>query len=231
MSDLKYSVSVIHMSIEQQFSKEDLRNIGIRLHAARVLTGMRREEFAEKQDVSVTSIKNWELGRVLPRHDKIVSVLNTLKACGIFASQEWILYGNGLSPNYQSPELTQAFTPENAHNNEFIDEQIKLFLKAQRAKGFTPVVVSVSDNAMAPTYHKGDHVGAVLVSHEYVKGALANNHTTWLVTTTMGTFAPANLFFLGDRWFFNTAQRTELRELSSPSIAKILWHYSPELAL
>ncbi len=80
------------MAYNTKFSKEEIKKIGLRLQSARVLTGLNREDFAEKTNLPCMSIKNWENGRALPRHESIVSMLGALREWGVFASLEWVLY-------------------------------------------------------------------------------------------------------------------------------------------
>lgn len=206
------------------FSNEDMKRIGIRFHTARVLTGLKREEFAQKYHLSSLSIKNWEAGLVLPRHEGMVAVINALKESGVFASSEWLLYGNGNGPNYY-----HSHNYEHARSDdECINEQIALFKKAQRSKGRDPVVVAVKDEAMMPCYRKGDILGGVLVSHELVKSSVANHlilKRPWLLQISSGSFMPAFVYCHADKWFINNAQDPELKEVSLPSFARIKWHY------
>lgn len=208
-----------------QFTKDELKKIGIRMHTARVLTGLKRDDFAQKHNLSTISIKNWELGRVLPRYDGMIALVNAFKECGVFASPEWILFGNGTGPNYyHARDIDDANV-----NDEFIDEQIVLFKKAQRSKGFNPVVLTIKDEAMGPTYKQGDLVGGILVSQEFVRSDLSHNpglNRPWLVTLDNGSFMPAFIYVNHDRWLINTLKNPQLMEIATPSIAKIKWHYS-----
>jgi transcriptional regulator with XRE-family HTH domain len=213
------------MASNLRFSKEELKKIGSRMCAARILTGMKQEEFTLKQNISHTSIKNWELGKALPRHDGIVAVLTTLKECGIFVSLEWLLYGNGPGPSYLG---NYDVIPDEC-SHEFVDDHIKLFKKAQRAKGFNPVVITIKNKAMAPFYKEGDMLGGIVVSQEFVRIELAHNVRSkipWLITLATGSFTPAFVYVHGDRWLINTLEDPELKECSLPSIAKIKWHYA-----
>jgi len=212
------------MSFTLRFSKEEQKRIGNRMHSARVLTGLEREDFALLQNFSLTSVENWEWGRVLPRSDGIDAVVNAFKECGVVTSPEWILYAKGLSPHY-----VEDFPGEKEKNfGEFIDEQISLFKKAQRSKGFNPVVITVLDKDMEPMFNMGDILGGIIVSSEFVKSDVKNLMTKspWLITKATGNFVPAFLFLQGNKWFMNTLLDNELRECTLPSIAKIKWHYA-----
>lgn len=212
------------MAYSTKFSKEDVKNIGIRLHAARVLTGMNREEFGEKQKIPSMSIKNWELGRVLPRQDAVFSIVDAFKNSGVFVSHEWVLYGSGAGPNY-----VETATFEKEENiDELLAAQINLFKKAQRAKGFNPVVIMVSNTSMAPTYLKGDVLGGVIVSQELARKEISANTSSlkpWLVTMVDGEFIPAFLYVKANLWLINTTADQELRDCPFPVIVKIKWHY------
>lgn len=213
------------MAFNTKFSREEVKKIGIRLHAARVMTGQNREEFAEQLEIPAASIKNWELGRVLPREDAIILMLDTLKQSGVFVSQEWVLLGSGTGPNYI--ETTTFEQQENLH--EIVTEQVNLFKKIQRVRGFNPVIATVADSSMTPIYVKGDLIGGVLVSTEFVKKELCKKSThkiPWLLATPNGHYIPAFIYFNSKSWYFNTNTNFELQECLFPSFAKIKWHYS-----
>ncbi len=213
------------MAFNTKFSREEVKKIGIRLHAARVMTGQNREEFAEQLEIPAASIKNWELGRVLPREDAVISMLDTLNKSGVFVSKEWVLLGSGMGPNYI--ETTTFEQQENL--DEIVTQQLNLFKKTQRVRGLNPIVITVEDSSMAPTYLVGDLIGGVIVSNELVKKELCATNsikTPWLVTTDGGQFAPVFVYFSGNKWFINTHTSLELHECSFPCFAKIKWHYS-----
>ena len=211
------------MAYNTKFSKEEIKQIGLRLQSARVLTGLNREDFAEKTNLPCMSIKNWENGRALPRNESTLSILDALRKCGISVSEEWILYGSGASPNYffsstfeQKENLTELFI-----------EQIELFKKSQRTIGYNPIVITVKDDEMSPIFKKGDILGGVIVSHEAIREKIHNSHDRFycLVAAVDGLFMPRFLFFNEEKWLTNTVKNPELKNAFSPSIACIKWHY------
>lgn len=206
------------------FSKEDMHRIGVRFHSARVLTGLKSDEFAKMHGLSPIIIKNWETGLALPRHQSIAAAITALKESGVFASSEWLLFGNGFRPNYYCAHQIE----NSASTDALINEQIGLFKKAYRAKGMLPIAVAIKDDAMRPIYCKGDLVGAVIVSQESVKSFIssqANNKQPWLISCAGGSFKLAYVFCHADVWFMNTKQDVELKEIAAPSFARIKWHY------
>lgn len=208
-----------------QFTKEELKKIGTRVRATRILCGLRREDLAKKQDIGIASLKNWEQGRLLPKYDAIVATINTLKESGVFISLEWLLFGNGAGPNYYE---TNNFN-EKKNQDDWLDEQIKLFKKIERSLGFNPITFILQDDTMTPMYKKGDLLGGVLVSHELVKTNLSistNYRHPWLISLTNGSFIPAFIYINNNRWFINTLKHSELKEIPLPTIAKIKWHYA-----
>jgi transcriptional regulator with XRE-family HTH domain len=212
------------MAYQTKFSKDEIKSIGIRMHASRVLTGLSREEFAEKQNIPVMSIKNWELGRVMPRTEGIQTLINAFKEQNIYVSFEWILYGSGVGPNYI--ETTTFEREESANANLF--EQVSLFKKSQRAQGLNPVVVAINDDNMSPTYFKGDLIGGIILPTEAVKKEISESaylKGPWMISVATGEFVPALIYFTANQWLMNTFKEPELKECGVPSIAKIKWHY------
>lgn len=211
------------MVYQTKFSKDEIKSIGIRMHAARILTGMSREEFAERQNVPVMSIKNWELGRAMPRNEGIMSIVAAFKNLGVFVSHEWVLFGSGVGPNY-----IETSTHER-ESDQGILEQIDLFKKSQRAQGHNPVVITVNDDQMSPLFQKGDIIGGIILSHESVRKdvSVPNLGRPWILSDKDGSFGPCFLYYMADQWFTNTASKPELKECGMPSIAKIKWHFQP----
>lgn len=211
------------MAYNTRFSKEEIKRIGLRLHSARVLTGLNREEFSEKNGLPPASIKNWEIGRALPRQEGMNGALSALKSCGVFVSLEWILYGSGAAPSYLETETFE----QKDNSDGFIEEQATLFKKAQRAQGLNPIVVTVRDDAMFPIFKKMDTIGGIIIDPSDAKEIIERRleHAPWLVTLSNGDFIPAWLFSCKERWFFHTEKNKELQECLSPVIVRIKWHY------
>jgi transcriptional regulator with XRE-family HTH domain len=78
-----------------KFMDEDLTKIGLRIRAARTLTGLNQEEFAEKFNFGHTTIRHWESGYVLPRKSGLEKLCYDLSTLGVFIDVKWILYAEG----------------------------------------------------------------------------------------------------------------------------------------
>lgn len=212
------------MAYSSKFSKEEVKKIGNRLYSARVLTGMSREEFGEKQQISVMTIKNWELGRVMPRLDGIMSLINAFKECSVYVSTEWVLYGSGVGPNFIETNTHE----KDESSNSLLLQQIDLFKRTQRALGLNPIVITVQDNSMEPNFIEGDIVGAVFISYDFFreKNKISSVRNKWLITDPNGLVVPAFIYSEGNRWLMNTIHNPDLIECQNPSIAIVRWHYS-----
>ena len=66
---------------------------GLRIKAARVLTSLNQESFAEKFRFGYASVKNWELGRSIPREDTVNKMLDAFCECGVKTTRDWLLFG------------------------------------------------------------------------------------------------------------------------------------------
>ena len=75
---------------------------GLRIKAARVLTNLNQEDFAEKFKFGYASVKNWELGRSIPRDDTVGKILEAFHECGVQTTRDWLLFGLGSGPNHFS---------------------------------------------------------------------------------------------------------------------------------
>jgi transcriptional regulator with XRE-family HTH domain len=209
-----------------RFSQEEIKQIGIRMQAVRVLTGLSREEFADKTSIAAMTIKNWELGRVIPRNEGINNLLAAFREYGVFVSLEWILFGTGAGPNY----LQESQNINISNTREYVLKQIQFFKESQRLLKHNPIVVEVTDDSMAPIYQINDILGGILFTEKMVQDFINNKQymaRPWLICMPNGDFAPKWVYLSKDKWFVRSNNSSELTECTSPTLAKIIWHYSP----
>ena len=100
------------------FSIEERKKIGNRIRGARIMTGLTQELFSEKYSIALSTLKNFEIARVVPRDKTVGKIVEAIRAEGIkidsldtiqrFACQE--LYARlprpgATAPSYLSPSL------------------------------------------------------------------------------------------------------------------------------
>jgi len=105
-------------------NKISIDEIGKRIQAARVLTGLSREQFGKLIGVSPATIRLWEKPRANTKSltDKASTKLtNGFKKANIVCSVEWLKTGTGIAP-YKNGEVTQSFS--NKSKNEKINSKI-----------------------------------------------------------------------------------------------------------
>jgi transcriptional regulator with XRE-family HTH domain len=128
---------------------------GKRLKQLRGLTGLNREQFAQKATVSKTSISIWEHGREgglsKAGAQKVICAAQDL---GVICDTDWLLSGLGASPHLaaQPPKI---ILPATVTINR--EQEIAAFLQTYD----DAVVIEIVDNDCLPAYRKGDKVGGL----------------------------------------------------------------------
>ena len=213
------------MAINRRHSDEEISQISNRMKSARALSGLTQEKFAEKNDISLTSLKCWEMGRAVPRREGVQSYINALNKLGIEISLSWIFEGSGPGPTYMNG--TQIEKPK--ITSDYFDTQIDLFKKNLLAKGYNPIVSHVNDDDMMPHFKQGDVIGAFYVTMNEVTNLSLENivETPWLLMLDGKTFVPRFLI-VGEREgqvFYRSRKDPVMRSGSIGALGKICWHY------
>lgn len=213
------------MATNRRHSQEEVCQISNRMKSARALSGLTQERFAEKYDISLTSLKCWEMGRAVPRREGVLSYVNALKKLGIEISSGWIFEGSGPGPTYING--TQEEKPK--ANPEYLDLQIELFKKNQLANGLNPIVSYVNDDDMAPHFKPGDILGGVYVTMtEVITLPLSSiADTPWMLMLDGKLFVPRFLA-VGEhdgQVFYWSRKDPVMRSSSIGAIGRVCWHY------
>lgn len=138
---------------------ENLENkqLGLRIKAARILTGLNQEEFAKKCDFNYASLRNWEFGRFTPRKEAIERLINAFRSFSISVDPNWIFYGKGEGPIFTQDKFEKP-------NSHLFEEELETFKKNCTNRGDIPIVLQVEDDLMAPLFLKYDWLGACTAS-------------------------------------------------------------------
>lgn len=144
------------MSVLNDKSTQQLKERGIRLRQIRELMGMTQHQFAENCQVSESTLRQYETGRMAGLTDNAArKIINQLKNI-VYCTFEWLTTGVGDSPVLKNAAVeffshTQLLVRE----KELIQTEIDLFLE----NALNPIILKVQDDAMEPVYLKGDIVG------------------------------------------------------------------------
>lgn len=207
------------MSNRKKFSDEEVKNLGFRIRACRVLTGLTQEEFGTKSGIPAPSIKVWEYGGVIPRAERLKAFCEILREFSIFVSLDWLLYGKGTGPAYSLSNFS-----ENDDDNFLSDELSEfkeIFEKKCKKTKANPILVEVRDNQMAPLFCRGDFIAGVLLDKE----GFENNPThPSLVLLEDGTYAARYLHLVDGEFFTCSIQTPAIRKEMLSSFGKIIWH-------
>jgi transcriptional regulator with XRE-family HTH domain len=204
--------------------EDDVSRIGLRIKAARVLTSFNQEEFAEKFGFGHASVKNWELGRSIPRKETFAKIISSFGDSGVQVTRDWLLYGSGSGPTHG--DLSTGETVSNASLG--IDKEIAEFerwCKQNKHKS----LMAIADDMMAPFYFEGDCIGAVeLDFNEYQRRSAAISkqiEAPLLVEIEAGNYQPRFLRYdkSGDLKWLQSQQGNFVADLEFKSLGKIMW--------
>ena len=138
-----------------------LRGRGIRLRQLRRdILDMTVQEFAQLCESGVSTVGQWEQGRVSGLAKKSAEcVVRALEKTPITCTVEWLLEGKGPAPHSRitEPEILVEQKELPAQRSENIQHQI-MPLPVSNAIGKS-VMLEVQDDAMAPFFKMGDCVG------------------------------------------------------------------------
>jgi transcriptional regulator with XRE-family HTH domain len=214
------------MAVSRRISEEEVQRISWRMKSARMLTGLTQENFAQENDISLTSLKCWEMGRAVPRQEGVTNYLNAVKRHGIDVSFDWIFYGSGPGPTYLEGTQLSKRGPE----SNYLEEQIKLFQDQVRSKGLNPIILTVSDACMDPYYAVGDVVGGYYVALDKVlqkDSSLAIHSKPWLLGATDGSFILRFLVIADEsnQIFYRENNTNPVKKLNSSLVGRVCWHH------
>lgn len=215
------------MTVNRKLSEEETQHISWRMKSARMLTGLTQESFAASNDISLTSLKCWEMGRAVPRKEGALSYVNAIKKNGIEVSLDWIFYGSGPGPTYING--TQIEKPKT--DSGYIEQQIELFKRHQLSKGLNPIVTRIEDDEMLPQFKRGDLVGGHYVSISEIRSSLKLNEILqipWLLKISNGDFVPRFLVMSENEGhiFYRSNADHLIGTGQISAIGKICWHYA-----
>ena len=213
------------MKSRVRFSADELRHIGFRIRAVRILTGLNQEEFSSKHDVPYISLKNWEQGKFTPRSESVAIYLTAIESEGIQVDPDWLYFGSGPGPIYLDASTKTSKKP----SSSVLDKYIALFKEQQISLGLNPVISEVDDESMFPDFKTGDVLGGVFFSRqEFLKLASQKQEMQrpFLILSSEGNYAPRRLFVHDQQIFFNSNDDHHLREYKHSLFGKICWHHT-----
>lgn len=208
-------------------SSEDVARIGLRIKAARTLTALNQEEFAERHEFTYASVKNWELGKSIPRSDAVLKIVSALQHSGVSVTRDWLLYGSGSGPTHHRSDEISSESPTSLE--ERLGREMQIFeLWCYNSKK-NPIVATVADDLMEPLFKKGDVIGAEsltsLSDYEKRYPEQCMTKEAFLTEIEPGYFQPR---FLrknpeGIIKYLSTNNGNHIHEITYTGLAKILW--------
>ncbi len=209
----------------RRFNEEEVRNIGRRVRACRVLTGATQEEFATKYGFSYPSLKAWEFGKVIPRLEGIDKLIVSWKKEGVFVQKSWIINGDGTGPSYRLLGLSNDIDGvENQHLSSSDEEFEVIFRRRCKKLNQNPIFSTIDDDEMYPYFSPGDKIAGVMVEFETMSSFPEDSHRPVLIKKPNGSFAPRWIHFIEGRSFIQSNTNRSLTEYLSGVIGNICWH-------
>ena len=204
--------------------EDDSSRIGLRIKAARVLTSFNQEEFAEKYGFGYASVKNWELGRSIPRNETFAKIVSSLSNSGVQVTRDWLLYGSGSGPTHSEGSSEHVSSESTGFKPEIVE-----FERWCKQNKHRSLIAMVADEAMMPFYAEGDFIGAVeldIKDYRAYREAIAKEVSApFLVEIEAGNYQPRFLRYDKSgllRWF--QAQQDKLvGDLNFNGLGKIMW--------
>ncbi|MBT4880245.1 MAG: helix-turn-helix transcriptional regulator [Alphaproteobacteria bacterium] len=135
-----------------------------RIKALRGLTGLKREQFAQRHNISLHTLRSWELGLTNISEKSLQKLLAAFFDEGIFCDQSWILSGEGTSPLGSTPD-TPSTKSTNENREDPIVREVTCFL------GSNPnhVTTAIKNSQASPLFEIGDIVGGCKINAEQMK--------------------------------------------------------------
>lgn len=144
--------------------EKNLTHSGDRLRRARILAGIStRREFEKKYHISANTLQGWEQGKNPLSKKGAKRVIEALKSEGLICSVEWLMDGEGMPPrpfemltaNYSSEYDTNAImSAVNMNEEAAIYQELQTF----KTHNPNPIIITISDDSMAPQYQVGDYI-------------------------------------------------------------------------
>jgi transcriptional regulator with XRE-family HTH domain len=205
----------------KKFSKDEIKRIGLRIRASRVLTGLTQEEFGSKHNIPVPSIKTWEFGSVVPRLDGLTKFADALRGSDIYVSPDWLLHGIGTGPSY--------FLGQRNDNLDEIDASLlgdstafkELFRQICKKSKENPVIVEIHDDEMLPIFKLGDLVAGVLMDKSNYED---DSLRPMLVNLGDGSYVVRYLHLVEGQFFVCSLKNPKIKRVKVESFCCIRWH-------
>lgn len=211
---------------------DKMRTPGERLKYIREnLVKLSRAEIQEKHGLSQDTLAAWENGKINITEKGIERCIKIYNAENLIFSKEWLLTGEGLSPNF-SFELNRYFkhfpsdwvtTP--VDDNFLIAKEIEYF------RSLTPnsVTALISTEDMLPLYSPGDYVGGRLKSKKELEDCIGKDciirtkdQATYIRRLAKGKDKKHfNLVCINPQWKGNT--EPVIFNIEVESAAPIIW--------
>src|ERR1700688_2763040 len=121
-----------------QVPAEQRKKIGNRIRGARIMAGLTQEELAGKYSLSLSTLRNFEIARLIPRSATMLAIIDAIRSEGVRIDEDWIVFGKDDGDNASTPSIHEP--------NEQIELEAEVLKPFFASKGEKPIAVTVKNN-------------------------------------------------------------------------------------
>jgi len=175
------------------------------------MSGLTQEEFSTKYSISLSTLKNFEIARVVPRDATISAIILALHNEGITIDQDWVINGRSSEQNCSGPSIVPV--------NSQIQQEIEILKNNLINKGFYPVISTVKNNDMYPKYLVGDTLIGVSIDLKNVPSFSGH-----FLVDLEKEILPFSIIKEDKKYYAVNNTKTRLIKITDQRIASIIWH-------
>ncbi len=198
-------IGLNNLSVEQR------KKIGNRIRGARIMSGLTQEDFSAKYSISLSTLKNFEIARVVPRFTTVLSIISAIQAEGIIVDEDWIIYGRSNGKDGSIPRILQT--------NAQMQREIDVLKNHLIDNGTSPIIATVKNNDMSPKYLEGDVLIGLLSDLDF-----AFPISRHFLIEVGGDFIPYSIIKEGKAYYAVNSSKTRLIRVKNERVASIIWH-------
>ena len=197
---------------------------GQRLRIARTLSGLTRDAFAKKHNLSLHTLRSCELENLEVSYKTADKVSKALEQEGIFCTTDWIMEGRGSYPVPVSKPTSESLL--SLSEEHAILREVDVFRKENPSS----VVLELTDDAMSPLYKPKDIVGGKRVPDPLKligKICLVELHPDLFLLRKLSKDAQNKVWVLSSLNIETTITEPTLKTEKIISAAPLLWFRRP----
>ena len=146
------------------------KDVGKRFRFCRRLIDKTIDDLSKTYNIGCSTLTKWESGALAITTKNISKIIRMLNAEGLICSEEWLLYGTGVSPSIiENLENIEDLKNLDSKKLPDVAKHIKIFNEVEffKRNNKNSIVKMIVDDAMSPFYRIGDYVGGVKIEPQF----------------------------------------------------------------